>query len=523
MSRTTPFLVTAAISMGLASLLAARAAERGDLIFTTNFEQADALVGWARSDAATLVSDTGRSTSLKIELPSSAKPTSVTTRFPLPVETMRGCAIFCEAMVKAESVIEPPNVWNGVKFMLHSIAPDRQNHAQRNRLQGTFDWKPVRFVARIAEDATEAWLHLGLEATTGRAWFDDLRITIGHPPTQHPTTPAAGPVYKGHELPRLRGAMVPQRIDEEGLRVFGRDWNANLIRWQLTRYFVPNVSPVPSDLASYDTWLLAALEQMDAMLPACEKFGLMVVIDLHFAPGGSRDGQSLLFREQKYQDHFVRTWQTIARHSRDQQAVWGYDLVNEPMEGVVADGLLDWHDLAERAAEAIRDLDPNTAIVVEPGEGGNPYGFTYFEPIDVPNVVYSFHMYLPHQFTHQGVHGAPSGFIYPGRIGNADWDKNRLRTAVQPALDFQRACGVHLYVGEFSAARWAPDNSAYRYLRDCIELFEEHGWDWSYHAFRESHIWSVELGPDPDVRDPPPPPTDREKLLRTWFRKNRKP
>ena len=32
---------------------------------------------------------------------------------------------------------------------------------------------------------------------------------------------------------------------------------------------------------------------------------------------------------------------------------------------------------------------------------------------------------------------------------------------------------------------------------DCIDIFEEYGWDWSYHAFREWGGWSVEReGPD---------------------------
>ena len=45
-------------------------------------------------------------------------------------------------------------------------------------------------------------------------------------------------------------------------------------------------------------------------------------------------------------------------------------------------------------------------------------------------------------------------------------------------------------MGEFSAITWAE--GAENDLRDCIELFEEYGWDWTYHAFRESNIWSLE-------------------------------
>ena len=82
---------------------------------------------------------------------------------------------------------------------------------------------------------------------------------------------------------------------------------------------------------------------------------------------------------------------------------------------------------------------------------------------------------------------------------------------------------AHIYVGELSAIRWAPDNSAHSYLRDCIDIFEEYDWDWTYHAFREWSGWSVEHGEDPKNNQPAAEPTDRQKLLMGWLAKNRKP
>ena len=103
------------------------------------------------------------------------------------------------------------------------------------------------------------------------------------------------------------------------------------------------------------------------------------------------------------------------------------------------------------------------------------------------------------------------------------WDKERLRAALQPAIDFQQDFNVHMYVGEFSAIRWAPNDSAFRYLSDLTDLFEEYQWDWSYHAFREWAGWSVEHTTDPKDWKPSPTPTDREKLLRKWFALNQRP
>ncbi|HWH70495.1 MAG TPA: hypothetical protein VNT26_14000, partial [Candidatus Sulfotelmatobacter sp.] len=99
----------------------------------------------------------------------------------------------------------------------------------------------------------------------------------------------------------------------------------------------------------------------------------------------------------------------------------------------------------------------------------------------------------------------------------------QLERALQPVIDFQQRYNVHIYIGEFSAIRWAPEHSAGRYLSDLIEIFEAQGWDWSYHAFREWNGWSVEHGADPQDNQPAPAPTDRQQLLLKWFGRNQKP
>ena len=97
-------------------------------------------------------------------------------------------------------------------------------------------------------------------------------------------------------------------------------------------------------------------------------------------------------------------------------------------------------------------------------------------------------MYQPDSFTHQGVGNRPVGIRWPDE--SKGWNRAFLRTALAPVRDFQRRHDAKIYVGEFSAIAWAP--GAEEYLRDCIDLFEEYGWDWTYHAFREWDGWSVE-------------------------------
>jgi len=441
-------------------------------------------------------------------------------RAKLPVEKIRGTRVRIEARVRAENVSRPPNSWNGIEVQLHYVAPGGQHWTQRNDLHGTFDWQTVQFVTEIPSDATEASITLGLERSSGQAYFDELKVTVIGRRRTRPDTPATGSVYKGHNLPRLRGAMIGMQIAEEDLRVLGGQWGANHIRWQLLWGGFPHGPADTASVDGYREWLDGQLDRLDSLLPVCHELGIKVVIDVHTPPGGRNKLKEMrIFKDAKFQQAFIDNWETIARRYKGNTAVWGYDLVNEPVEGVVPDGLMCWHTLATVVAKKVREIDVDHAIIVEPGPWGSPAGLDWFEPLDVPGVVYSVHMYKPHRFTHQGVHGTPVGVEYPGEAEGEYWDRDRLVEALRPAIEYQRDYGVHIYIGEFSAIRWAPSDCAAKYLRDCIEIFESHGWDWAYHAFREWDGWSVEHGSDPKNRSPAATPTGREKLLRSWYEK----
>jgi hypothetical protein len=104
---------------------------------------------------------------------------------------------------------------------------------------------------------------------------------------------------------------------------------------------------------------------------------------------------------------------------------------------------------------------------------------------------------------------------YPGVIDGTQWDKAALEAALKPVVEFQQAYGVRIYIGEFSAIRWAPDDSAHRYLADLIDIFERHGWDWSYMPSEQSARLrkTVCCGPTG------PSPNDKSKL-RSWYSTN---
>lgn len=498
--------------------------QAGDTVYATDFDTPEAREGWSQAPGAQWVPVQGRGTCLKFTVPVTLAGGMNGIQRTIDLTPYRGCRLAFECLAKAEGVTQPSDPWNGVKFMLHYRSPARGDQwTNENNVFGTFDWKTLSFAVLIADDATSGELVLGLQDCSGTAWFDDVLVRVYKPPLPPRPKPLAhaGPVFKGHSLSRLRGVMSPNEFRDEDLRVLGQEWRANVIRWQMTRYW--GQIGTDRDLAEYDQWLAGELADLDRVLEACGRYGLKVVVDMHSPPGGRLAGSELaIFHEPQYQDHWVELWEMIARRYKGNQVIWGYDLVNEPVQHRPSPpGVADYLEGQVRVARAIRAIDPDMPIFIEANEWDSAAGFPELTPVDVPNVIYQVHMYTPGEYTHQGVYDKRHVFTYPGLINGVQWHKYRLRKCLQPVRDFQLAYNVHIYVGEFSAARWAP--GAAEYLSDCIELFEEYGWDWTYHAYREWDGWSVEHGPDPNDHQPAAEPTDRMQVLLSWFARNEKP
>jgi hypothetical protein len=450
-----------------------------------------------------------------------SKPSGSDIRvFELPIDSVRGQKVRIRAEIRGDSVSQKPNSWNGVKIMLMIDTPSGTNWPQIPVGVGTFDWQKTEGLFLIPSDAIKVSLVLSLELVTGELWMRDITLTLKPIPAPVPPAPRDQPVFLGHGPKGLRGAMVdPDTMTRADFDVLTCDWGANLVRWQLKR-------PVDEakDFRSYDLWLDKQLIDLDKALVWAAENGTRVVVDLHSPPGGGdsvggyQDAGGDLFRVKAAQDHFVGVWEKIAARYRGNDVIWGFDLVNEPVDNGTTESCLDWNDLALRASLAIRKIDPNRTLIVEPAEVGSALGMNLLRPLPLSGVVYSFHFYQPFEFTHQGVFSSSALVRYPGTIDGTRWDKAALEKALEPAIRFAETYRVQLYVGEFGAVRWAP--GADRYLSDLISIFEEHGWAWTFHAFREWQGWSPEHDTNRGNENPVKGETARMKVLKAAFKKN---
>jgi endoglucanase len=248
---------------------------------------------------------------------------------------------------------------------------------------------------------------------------------------------------------------------------------------------------------------------LDAVIDACAKHGLKVVIDPHTTPGTSTPyttrASDPLWNDYYWHGHLVRQWAFIAERYRNRgDVVVGYDLFNEPfLPGDMATttsepGPGNWNELIGRLVHTVRHYDTNMPLIIETAGGYEPGGayinrLAGLQFLQLPpdtRLVLSPHVYDPGRFTHQGVLGFPTGLRYPVG-GQKGWNAERLAEALRPFEEFSLRTGVPVFVGEFSASLHGGDD-ADRYVADLINLFNAKGWSWVYHSWRDAPPWDAE-------------------------------
>ena len=463
-------------------------------------------------------------------------------------------------------VAKPAKSWMGLKAMLsYRDAGGTMRYPGPIGKTGDFGWYAIRYRAALTNGVEGiGTITIGLQETTGEADFDLASFWIGPAKV---TWPEGDPDYKckytndgalrandggvvrqmtngvnsslpptggqslhggsvpviaaeggasSHHAARLRGVMLPSRgLHEEDFAKL-RDWGVTLVRYQMSRNW--DARDTERDLADYDDWMEVKLAHLEErVIPFARKYGIKVAVDLHMPPGGkSPDMELNLFYEPDYADHFVELWRRIARRFKDNgDVIYGYDLLNEPLQTYNAAADNDYWSLQKRAAEAIRAIDPDVPIIVESRFAASPRGFSDMPALDMKDVIYELHNYSPFAFTHQGVNTKKPWVPEKWPDEEKGWNKDFLRKTLEPVLEFQKRHGARIYVGEFSAIAWAE--GADRYLADSIALFEEYGWDWTYHAFDEAKAWNVELEADKPFEFRPAEDTPRKRALLEGF------
>ena len=232
----------------------------------------------------------------------------------------------------------------------------------------------------------------------------------------------------------------------------------------------------------------------------CRKYDMRPVLNMHKAIGNYCDilEESGLMQNEELQNRFVALWSMLEDEFKGRNDVV-FELLNEAVNATAE----EWNAVAKKAIGAIRQKNAERILVVGGVEWNNPPALPYVKIYDDENIIYTFHCYAPHEFTHQqGVLQAPQLFYnrkmpYPCEdieryrdyhrvvYGANEYEKYDamdiafLRDYLAPVKEFiEKHPDKILWCGEFGTIRHANLEWRENWMRDMITILKE--WDIPY-------------------------------------------
>lgn len=286
--------------------------------------------------------------------------------------------------------------------------------------------------------------------------------------------------YRGFQI------SVPEEIESIKLNIAeNAHIGANLIRYQLTAPLNEYSAWTP---AQYDDWFQRTKSNLvEALRFAQAETRIKFVIDMHTPIGGHVpvEGRSRhrLFFDPEIRQLFYAYWLELIEAIGGFDNIYGYDLLNEPRIRTAK----RWFTIAEELGQLIRQVDARRRIVIPFNQEWKDL-FTAPMP-DVNRAVYTFHFYKPADVTFQGITKEIDPKAYR-QISN-----HHLRRKMRRVLRFGRQRKVKLYMGECGCSNFVPERIQSRYFRRVLKLCEQHGIDYTLHAWNEHPVWNYRHRP----------------------------
>lgn len=219
-------------------------------------------------------------------------------------------------------------------------------------------------------------------------------------------------------------SRISQIIGKEKTETFYQSWRDNAVtradidamaKWGFNSVRLPMhwnlfIKDTPDKTAtSQIIWNEEGFRRVDALIAWLKANDMVLILDLHAAPGGQGHDIAIsdrdphkpsLWDSPEDQRKMIALWSEIARRYKNEPAIAGYDLLNEPNWGFQdkedkgdcrETGNEPLRDLYERTIRAIRTIDTNHMLIIE----GNCWGGNYagLLPVADRNTTLSFHKY----------------------------------------------------------------------------------------------------------------------------------
>ena len=262
------------------------------------------------------------------------------------------------------------------------------------------------------------------------------------------------------------------------------------------------------------------LGYLDGAVKMVLDHGLAVILDMH----PDSDFKAKLVQRDDEVEQFSDFWRALAHHysTYDPEMVY-FEILNEPEFR----DRYRWAGVQAKLAAAIRDGAPKHTIIAAGANWSDIDDLLELTPLSDPNVIYNFHFYDPHTFTHQGATWGENYWhfetklAYPAEMHNAEqvaseqpdrlnrlrvlryaldhWDANPIAVEIGQAAEWAKHWNVPLTCNEFGVYRRDADpQDRARWIHDVRATLEHDGigWNmWDYGARDGGQGFGVVNGP----------------------------
>lgn len=335
----------------------------------------------------------------------------------------------------------------------------------------------------------------------------------------------AAPVHAGDitfwDTPRYGGNSFNEKAPDEAYFRALRGTGATWVRLTFSKWKGEGRDFLIGNADGYNGIPASDLVLLRKTLDAAQAADIKVVLVPLSLPGdrwvqhNGNKQDDRLWNDRKYWDQSAAFWRDLAVVVKDHPAVAGYNLLNEPTpeksmgldEHAAPEVRKAWytkykgttHDLPalyEQIIAAVREVDPETPVMVDGGWYANAWSFSYWTPLTDDKVLYAFHMYEPWNITSGPQIKRKPQLPYPG--SKVEWagqtrtfDKAAMQDFLGVPFDWAKTNGVpetRMVAGEFGCVRVWTDCGAY--LDDVLDTVNSHGAHWAFYSFRED-VWEA--------------------------------
>jgi len=199
-------------------------------------------------------------------------------------------------------------------------------------------------------------------------------------------------------------------------------------------------------------------ELLDRVIRWCKAESMFVILDMHCAPGGQTGdniddgyGYPFLFKSQEMKALTASIWERIADHYKNETAILGYDLLNEPIATYFDKNELNQflEPTYQQITKAIRSVDKNHIIILGGAQWDSNFD-AFGAPFD-SKLVYQFHKY---------------------------WTKSTGKDVIQDYINFRDKYNVPIYCGE-------TGENTDQWVGDFRKTLEENNIGWHYWPYKK--------------------------------------